>query len=106
MVTRNAAKCALWDKEIGSLEKGKKADLILIDYKTATMLPMHDPIANFVSSMRTQNVNSVMCDGNWVMKEGIIKTIDENAIIQESIIRSKEIIERAKIKMPSRFNFR
>jgi len=106
MVTRNAAKCALWDKEIGSLEKEKKADLILIDPKTATMLPMHDPIANLVSSMRTQNVNSVMCDGKWVMKDGVIKTIDENTIIQESIIRAKEIVKRANIKIPSRFNFK
>jgi len=106
MVTVNAAKCALWDKEIGSLEKGKKADLIIIDPKSATMLPMHDPIANLVSSMRTQNVNSVMCDGIWVMKDGAIKTIDENAIIQESIKRSKEILERANIKIPSRFAFK
>jgi 5-methylthioadenosine/S-adenosylhomocysteine deaminase len=106
MVTVNAAKCALWDKEIGSLEKGKKADLVIIDPKSAAMLPMHDPIANLISSMRTQNVNSVMCDGKWVMKEGVIKTIDENAIIKESIKRSKEIIERANIKIPSRFNFK
>lgn len=106
MVTINAAKCALWDKEIGSLEKDKKADLIIVDPKSATMLPMHDPIANLVSSMRTQNVNSVMCDGSWVMKDGVIKTIDENAIIQESIKRSKEIMERANIKIPSRFNFK
>jgi 5-methylthioadenosine/S-adenosylhomocysteine deaminase len=106
MVTINAAKCALWDKEIGSLEKGKKADLIIIDPKSATMLPMHDPIANLVSSMRTQNVNSVMCDGNWVMKEGVIKTIDEDLIIKESIRRSKDIIDRANIRIPSRFNFK
>ena len=106
MVTVNAAKCALWDKEIGSLEKGKKADLIIIDPKSATMLPMHDPIANLVSSMRTQNVNSAMCDGIWVMKDGVIKTIDENVIIQESIKRSKEILERANIKIPSRFAFK
>jgi len=106
MVTINAAKCALWDKEIGSLEKDKKADLIIVDPKSAAMLPMHDPIANLVSSMRTQNVKSVMCDGSWVMKDGVIKTIDENAIIQESIKRSKEIMERANIKIPSRFNFK
>jgi hypothetical protein len=40
------------------------------------------------------------------MKDGVIKTIDENAIIQESIKRSKEILERANIKIPSRFAFK
>ena len=59
MVTINAAKCTLRDNEIGSLEKGKKADLIISDLNSATMLPMHDPIANLDSSMRTQNVDSV-----------------------------------------------
>ena len=105
MVTRNASECALWDKEIGSLEKGKKADLIVIDPKTATMLPMHDPIANLVSSMRTHNVKSVMCDGKWIMKNEIIKTIDEKMVINESIKRSKEIIEKSKIKIPKRFKY-
>ena len=105
MVTRNAAECAMLDKEIGSLEKGKKADLIVIDPKTATMLPMHDSIANLVSSMRTHNVRSVMCDGKWIMKNEIIETIDEKMIINESIKRSKEIIERSNIKIPRRFNY-
>ena len=106
MVTINAAKCVLWDKQLGSLEKNKKADLVIINPNTSTMLPMHDPIANLVSSMRTQNVDSVMCDGQWIMKEGEIKTVDENKIIQESIQRSKLIIKKANIKLPSRFNFK
>ena len=105
MVTRNAAECAMLDKEIGSLEKGKKADLIVIDPKTATMLPMHDSIANLVSSMRTHNVRSVMCDGKWIMKNEIIETIDEKMIINESIKRSKAIIERSNIKIQKRFNY-
>ncbi len=106
MVTINASKCVLWDKLIGSLETNKKADLIVVDPKTSTMLPMHDPIANLVSSMRTQNVKSVMCDCKWIMEDGIIKIVNENDIIQESISRSKKIIERANIRIPSRFNFK
>ena len=106
MVTINASRCVLWDKLIGSLEKNKKADLIVVDPKTSTMLPMHDPIANLVSSMRTQNVNSVMCDGKWIMENGIIKVVNESDIIQESISRSKKIIERANIRIPSRFNYK
>ncbi len=54
MVTVNAAKCALWDKEIGSLEKGKKADLIIIDPKSATMLP----ISNAIKTIRVMVVNN------------------------------------------------
>ena len=69
------------------------------------MLPMHDSIANLVSSMRTHNVRSVMCDGKWIMKNEIIETIDEKMIINESIKRSKAIIERSNIKIPKRFNY-
>jgi len=106
MVTINASRCILWDQLIGSLEKNKKADLVVVDPKTSTMLPMHDPIANLVSSMRTQNVNSVMCNGKWIMKDGIILVVNEGEIILEAINRSKKIIERANIKIPMRFNFK
>ena len=44
-------------------------------------------------------------DGKWIMNNEIIKTIDEKMVINESIKRSKEIIERSKIKIPKRFKY-
>lgn len=104
MATCNGAKAVLWDDEIGSLEEGKKADLVIINPDTATMLPMHDPVANMVSSMRTDNVDSVMVAGRWLMRDRKILTIDETEVIREAKSRAADIIKRAGIRLPNRFH--
>jgi 5-methylthioadenosine/S-adenosylhomocysteine deaminase len=104
MVTRDAARALLWEQEIGSLEPGKKADILVVNPDTATMLPLHDPIANMVTSMRTQNVESVMCDGEWIYRDGKVLTVDEGEIIREAKARAAAIAQRAGIRLPDRFN--
>ena len=84
MATCEGARALLWEDEIGSLEEGKKADLIVINPDSAGMLPMHDPIANMVYAMRAENVESVMVDGHWLMKDHKLLTVNEMEIIQRS----------------------
>jgi 5-methylthioadenosine/S-adenosylhomocysteine deaminase len=104
MATCDGARALLWEDELGSLEPGKKADLIVINPSTATMLPLHDPIANMVTSMRTENIESVMVDGKWLMWDHEILTVNEAEIIQEAKIRAAEITRRAGIQLPDRFH--
>lgn len=104
MATCNGAQAVLWEDEIGSIEAGKKADLIVINPDTATMLPLHDPVANMVTAMRTENVESVMVDGKWLMWEGDILVVNEQEIIEEAKQRAANIARRAGIKLPDRFN--
>lgn len=103
MVTSDGARGLLMENELGSLEKGKKADLIVIDPDTSTMLPLHDPVANMVTSMRTENVESVMVDGKWIMRDKNILVVDEQEILEESKRRAADIVKRAGIKLPNRF---
>ena len=103
MVTIDGARGLLWDQEIGSLERGKKADLVIINPRTANMLPLHDPVANLANPLKTENVESVMCDGRWLMHEGTIQTVDEEAIYDAAIARAKAIRKRAGIVLPPRF---
>ena len=104
MATCNGARALLWEDELGSLEPGKKADLVVINPSTATMLPLHDPIANMVTSMRTENIESVMVDGKWLMWDHEILTVNEAEIIQEAKVRAAEIARRARIQLPDRFH--
>jgi 5-methylthioadenosine/S-adenosylhomocysteine deaminase len=104
MVTCDGARALMQEEEIGSLETGKKADLVVINPNTSTMLPMHDPIANMVTSMRTENVESVMADGRWLMREKEILSVNEEEILAEAKKRADEIRTRAGIKLPNRFN--
>jgi 5-methylthioadenosine/S-adenosylhomocysteine deaminase len=103
MVTREAARCLHWEDEIGSIAPGKRADLAIINPATATMLPMHDPVANFVNAMREHNVESVMADGRWLMRDRKLLTIDEPAVIAAAIEAAEAIRRRAGIKLPQRF---
>lgn len=104
MVTCDGARALLWDDEIGSIESGKKADLVVINPNTPTMLPIHDPIANMVTSMRSHNVESVMVDGRWIMWKQEILTVNEAEILEEAKRRATEIAKRAGINLPNRFN--
>lgn len=103
MATRNGAE-ALQDGQLyGSLEPGRKADLIIINPDSVGMQPMHDPIANLVTSMHSTNVESTICNGKWLMRDRKILTFDEEALIQEAKIRAASIRSRAGIRMPERF---
>lgn len=105
MATINGARACLWDKEIGSLEVGKKADLVVVDPHNFAMTPLHDPIANFVYSMRSENIESVMCDGKWLMRDRVILTVDEASVLSKASEAAKEVIKRAGIKLPQRMCF-
>lgn len=104
MATINGAR-ALMDEEVyGSLEVQKKADLIIINPDSAGMLPLHDPIANLVSSMHSSNIESTMCNGRWLMKDRIILTVNEAEVIEAAKEHAAAIRSRAGINLPNRFN--
>src|SRR5207245_8088458 len=91
MVTRDGARALGWENEIGSLAEQKQADLVVINPNTATMLPLHDPIANLVNALREHNVESVMVGGNWVMRERQILTVNESEVCSEATKRATHI---------------
>ncbi|XP_056686824.1 uncharacterized protein [Spinacia oleracea] len=102
MATIDGAKTVLWDNEIGSLEVGKKADIVIIDPCSWTMVPVHDCISSLVYSMRTENIVSVICNGKWIMKDKKILNVDEGEIISQAKKAAKELLERAGISIPKR----
>ncbi len=103
MATINGARTILDEENQGSLEPGKKADVIIINPNTIDMLPLHDTIANLVTSMHSHNIESMICDGKWIMKNRKVLTVDEDAIIAEAKERAKSIYKRAGIVLPDRF---
>ncbi|KAJ1265423.1 hypothetical protein BS78_08G075500 [Paspalum vaginatum] len=105
MATINGAKAVLWDNEIGSLEVGKKADLVVVNPFTWCMVPLHDSIANIVYCMRTENIESVMCNGRWIMKDHKIMNLNEDEVISSAVKRANDLLVRAGINLPQRMNY-
>jgi 5-methylthioadenosine/S-adenosylhomocysteine deaminase len=82
MATLNGARAAQWEDEIGSLEPGKKADLAVFDTRKPEWRPVLNPIANLVYCSRG-GADTVVADGRVLMEEGVVKTIDEVATLDE-----------------------
>ncbi|MEJ5201976.1 MAG: amidohydrolase [Anaerolineales bacterium] len=79
--TRDGAKALGLEKEIGSLEVGKRADLFAVAINTPKIVPIHDPVASLVYSCGEENVVLTIADGKVVMKDGIIQSFDEKKLI-------------------------
>jgi len=83
--TVNAAK-AIGRSDLGSIEVGKKADLVILDGHAPNLRPItnENVVANIIYSANPGNVRSVICDGKPVMKDWNILTMDERKIVDES----------------------
>ena len=103
MATKWGSRALLDEDLYGSLECGKKADLIVIDPHGPSMMPVNDKIAALVTAMHSANIQSTMCDGKWLMRDRKILTLDEEAILKEACDRAKAIYKRAGIELPDRF---
>ena len=78
----------------GRIEKGFLADLILIDLKKVFMVPRHDLLSNVVYSMNSSAVDTVMIDGEIVMKNRKILTVDEDKIIEKAQEHAFDLMNR------------
>jgi 5-methylthioadenosine/S-adenosylhomocysteine deaminase len=94
MATRNGARAALWERDIGSLEPGKKADLVTFETRRVDWCPVINPLANLVYSARG-GADTVIVDGRVLLQEGTVKTIDETAILDEVQRRGEAIAARS-----------
>lgn len=84
MCTIDAAKALLADKEVGSLEVGKKADVIVLNMDAPGMLPAYNPIKNLVYGYGSASaVETVIIDGKYIMKDRKLNVFDEQAVYDE-----------------------
>jgi 5-methylthioadenosine/S-adenosylhomocysteine deaminase len=84
MATIDGARALHMEKEIGSLEKGKKADLILISLDEPNAVPMYDVYAQIAYSLKASDVETVMIGGRLVMRDRKLLTVDEQSAIAKA----------------------
>ena len=103
MATINGAKALGMDDEIGSLEPGKKADVVLFDADTPEWQPLYCEPYNLVYSASGGSVDTVIVDGKIVMEHREVKTIDEREVIARIRELSRGVEARSGVKPPTRW---
>ena len=99
MATIEGAKALLWDDEIGSLEVGKKADIILFDLNTPDWVPYNNPVQTLVYSATPGSIDTVLIDGNVVMENRKILHLDEQEVYRDAREQARRVNERSGLQV-------
>ncbi|HLX82833.1 MAG TPA: amidohydrolase [Terriglobales bacterium] len=84
MATIDGARALHMEKEIGSIEKGKKADVILINLDAPNAVPIYDIYAQIAYSLKASDVKTVMVGGKTLMRDHKLLTVDEQAAVSKA----------------------
>jgi 5-methylthioadenosine/S-adenosylhomocysteine deaminase len=82
--TRGGARAVRQEKSIGGLDVGKKADLLVVDTLRAHLVPAGRIVSAWIHNGQPSDIESVMVDGQFVMRTGKVLTLDEGSIIAEA----------------------
>jgi 5-methylthioadenosine/S-adenosylhomocysteine deaminase len=103
MATINGAKAIGMDSEIGSLEPGKKADVIVIDMRRPEWYPNFSEVQNLVYSASGDAVETVYIDGRVIMENRKVLTVDEDEILDRCAVLGEQVLRRSGVEVPSRW---
>jgi 5-methylthioadenosine/S-adenosylhomocysteine deaminase len=84
MATMGGARALGMEKQIGSLEPGKRADIIIVSMSAARQTPMYDPISHLVYVTRGDDVQTTIVNGRVLMRNRKLTTLNESAVLREA----------------------
>ncbi len=94
MATIEGARSLSWQAEIGSIEKGKKADLAIIDFGKPHLRPIYNEMSHLVYAARPSDVDTVLVNGEIVMENRELTTIDVCKAIDAADKVKTRLLER------------
>jgi 5-methylthioadenosine/S-adenosylhomocysteine deaminase len=95
MATTGGAKALLLEKDIGTLEIGKKADIVIVDLKKPRLTPLHNIVSHLVYAAKGDDVCTVIVDGKVLMENHVVKVLDENKVMELAQKTAEDLISRA-----------
>lgn len=93
MSTLKGARALCLEEEIGTLEVGKKADIVIFDFDSPHLQPCFDYYSHIVYSALPSDVHSVVVDGRWLLKGRKFLTLNWEEVKGEALKATKEIVE-------------
>jgi 5-methylthioadenosine/S-adenosylhomocysteine deaminase len=107
MVTIDAARALGLEHDLGSLEPGKKADVILIDMFKPHLVPANMPVHRVAYFANGNDVDTVIVNGEILMENRMVKTVNEAEVLEGAEKAIKDAIERTNLQhlltLPERF---
>src|SRR5687768_1823288 len=99
MATIGGATALGLQNQIGSIEAGKRADLVVVSTATARLTPMYEPVSHLVYAASGEDVRTVMVNGRVLMRDRKMLTLDEAAVLAEA--RKFAAVVRAAVGKPA-----
>ena len=96
MATIEGARALHMEKEIGSLETGKKADFVILNLDVPNAVPMFDVYSQIVYALKASEVQTVVVGGKILLKNGKLLTVDESAAIAKAKEYGKKVADSLK----------
>ena len=91
MATIGGARALGMDRRIGSLEPGKRADVLVVSMSSARQTPMYDPISHLVYTTRGDDVQVTIVNGRVLMRGRKVLTLDEQSVLKEARLLSEKV---------------
>jgi hypothetical protein len=101
MITIDAAKALGWDDELGSLEPGKKAGVAVVNLRQPHLTPNWMVVHRLIHEAVGHGVETVVVDGQVVLEDRRVLTVDEEAILDAAIHEAWPLVERARVRPAS-----
>jgi 5-methylthioadenosine/S-adenosylhomocysteine deaminase len=98
MATGGGARAMGLRDEIGSLEPGKKADIVLVDLNASHIMPVHRTASALVYNANGSDVDTVIVDGEVLMRDKRVICLDEEALLAEARAACSNLLKRAGVK--------
>ena len=90
LATIGGARALHLESEIGSLEVGKRADIVIVDFDSLNQTPMYNLYSHLVYATKANNVRTVIINGRLIMLDRKLLTLNENVIKKDAnLFRSK-----------------
>lgn len=93
LATIRGARALHMEKEIGSLEVGKRADLVLVDRDSLNKIPVYNIYSDLVYATKASDVQTVIINGRIVMRDRRLLTLDETAIKASARVFREQVIK-------------
>jgi 5-methylthioadenosine/S-adenosylhomocysteine deaminase len=94
MATIEGARALSWEDEIGSIEVGKRADLVIINFRRPHLCPFYNEMSHLVYAAKGSDVETVIINGKINLEEGKLKAVNAEAVMEAAEKAKDNLLDR------------